>query len=303
MANHAAFPAAAVLGASPAEVADDLVALGIAAPPPQYSAHPLHCTPLPAHASTPLLPRSPAPLPPVALLPHHTPLQIQLPAIQTLPPTSPLASAAVSARRASSPALAASGSASSSASVAASAHASATPPAAVSPAPHASFPHHLQQFLATSLSSPTHPPMHVPPPPPLPQSHMPLPLFSPAAAAPMPADDAQMAMHAPGLSPPQGTDPAVVAVAVAAAAAAAYSVPSSTSPLVEVHARGGELYLQGHWFKPNDRADLYDNGAKFTVTVVSIGDTELVVQRTDGSKSRLPLTFLVDGRVQLQPKP
>ncbi|KAI8929787.1 hypothetical protein BC831DRAFT_235727 [Entophlyctis helioformis] len=74
-------------------------------------------------------------------------------------------------------------------------------------------------------------------------------------------------------------------------------------PFVDVSTKAGRLFMHGHVFKIDDRADLYDNGARFTVTLVSIGDAELIVQRTDGSKTRLPVAFLADGRVQLQPRP
>eukprot|EP00842_Homolaphlyctis_polyrhiza_P001234 jgi/Hompol1/2110/HPOL_005851-RA len=48
--------------------------------------------------------------------------------------------------------------------------------------------------------------------------------------------------------------------------------------------------------------DLYDNDTRFTVTIISIGEADLMVQRTDGSKTRLPLVYLSDGRVRLLPR-
>ncbi|KAL5035072.1 hypothetical protein BDV3_004535 [Batrachochytrium dendrobatidis] len=78
---------------------------------------------------------------------------------------------------------------------------------------------------------------------------------------------------------------------------------TSQSLPVEAMTADGQLRLQGHWYKVDDRADLYDNGSKFTIKIVTIGDVDLIVQRTDGSKTKLPLAFLVDGRVKLKPKP
>ncbi|KAH6561249.1 hypothetical protein BASA62_009953 [Batrachochytrium salamandrivorans] len=88
----------------------------------------------------------------------------------------------------------------------------------------------------------------------------------------------------------------------AAAAIGVHPLPPILPP-IDVVSSGSQLRLRGHWFKVDDRADLFDNGTKFTIKIITIGGTDLIVQRTDGSKTKLPLAFLIDGRVELKPKP
>ena len=74
------------------------------------------------------------------------------------------------------------------------------------------------------------------------------------------------------------------------------------NPPQPIALKGEGILVKGHWYKRNDKAYLFDNGTKFSVKFVSIGDTEVVVQRTDGSKTKLPLGLLQDGRVALEPR-
>ncbi|KAJ3276757.1 hypothetical protein HDV01_002810 [Terramyces sp. JEL0728] len=70
-------------------------------------------------------------------------------------------------------------------------------------------------------------------------------------------------------------------------------------PLIVI--RGEKLYIRGIPYCKNDKAYLFDNGAKFTVKLINISDRDLTVQRTDGSKTRLSFALLLEGRVTLSP--
>ncbi|KAJ3036152.1 hypothetical protein HK097_003901, partial [Rhizophlyctis rosea] len=65
---------------------------------------------------------------------------------------------------------------------------------------------------------------------------------------------------------------------------------------------GDTLRYQGHPFRKNDKAFLIDNGTKCSVTVAGIGEHEITVKRTDGSKTKVSLGMLVDGRMGLLAK-
>ncbi|KAJ3325139.1 hypothetical protein HDV06_004896 [Boothiomyces sp. JEL0866] len=70
-------------------------------------------------------------------------------------------------------------------------------------------------------------------------------------------------------------------------------------PLIVI--RGEKLYIKGIPYCKNDKAYLFDNGTKFTVKLINISDRDLTVQRTDGSKTRLSFSLLLEGRVTLSP--
>ncbi|KAJ3300250.1 Transcriptional regulatory protein [Borealophlyctis nickersoniae] len=69
-----------------------------------------------------------------------------------------------------------------------------------------------------------------------------------------------------------------------------------------VQVEGDQLRYGTHVFRQNDKAYMVDNGIKCAVKIAGFGDDEVVVQRTDGSKTRVSLGVLADGRVSLLAK-
>ncbi|TPX67665.1 hypothetical protein SpCBS45565_g03631 [Spizellomyces sp. 'palustris'] len=77
---------------------------------------------------------------------------------------------------------------------------------------------------------------------------------------------------------------------------------NDTSPSYEVRSELEMLRYQGTAFRRNDKAYLCDSGSKYSVKIIGFTSSELLVQRTDGSKTKIPIEQLEDGRMQLQPK-
>ncbi|KAI8902045.1 hypothetical protein BC833DRAFT_574838 [Globomyces pollinis-pini] len=71
------------------------------------------------------------------------------------------------------------------------------------------------------------------------------------------------------------------------------------TPTINLNIQGERLFIQGVPYSKNDKAYLYDSGTKFTVKLVHIGAQDLTVQRTDGSKTKLSFSLLMQGRVSL----
>ncbi|KAJ3178209.1 hypothetical protein HDU87_003761 [Geranomyces variabilis] len=65
---------------------------------------------------------------------------------------------------------------------------------------------------------------------------------------------------------------------------------------------GDVLHYGGSTYARDDRAYLVDNKSKLAVKILAVSRTELTVQRSDGSRTKIFLDMLEDGRQQLQPK-
>ncbi|KAI8591341.1 hypothetical protein BDZ88DRAFT_49467 [Geranomyces variabilis] len=65
---------------------------------------------------------------------------------------------------------------------------------------------------------------------------------------------------------------------------------------------GEVLHYGGGTYARDDRAYLVDNKSKLAVKILAVSRTELTVQRSDGSRTKIFLDMLEDGRQQLQPK-
>ncbi|KAJ3007232.1 Transcriptional regulatory protein [Thoreauomyces humboldtii] len=120
----------------------------------------------------------------------------------------------------------------------------------------------------TSLTPPMHPPVL---PPPLSQQHHP-------PVHPVPPPQHQQHYHQPYLPPPLQI------------------------PLPRVHIDGDVLHYDDIPYGLADKLFLLDHGARIAVKIVSIGNAEVIVQRTDGSKTKIHLEHLKDGRMLLEPK-
>ncbi|KAI8911839.1 hypothetical protein EDD86DRAFT_203452 [Gorgonomyces haynaldii] len=63
------------------------------------------------------------------------------------------------------------------------------------------------------------------------------------------------------------------------------------------------IIVDGKVYRCNETAMLFDSGQAFVIKIGAIGPDDIVVSRQDGSRTRLPHAFLLDGRVRLGPKP
>ncbi|KAI9105446.1 hypothetical protein DFS34DRAFT_10549 [Phlyctochytrium arcticum] len=79
-------------------------------------------------------------------------------------------------------------------------------------------------------------------------------------------------------------------------------IEEGSAATFDVHVDGDLLRYQGLPFRRNDKAYLFDNGSKYSIKITGITHSEILVQRTDGSRTRIPIEHLEDGRMQLQPK-
>ncbi|OZJ06290.1 hypothetical protein BZG36_00774 [Bifiguratus adelaidae] len=65
----------------------------------------------------------------------------------------------------------------------------------------------------------------------------------------------------------------------------------------------GHLWYHDQLFRKGDGIMVVDpNGGRFSAKLLTIGESEIVVQRTDGSKSRIPITAIRDGKYQFAAK-
>ncbi|KAI8825187.1 uncharacterized protein EV422DRAFT_249248 [Fimicolochytrium jonesii] len=101
------------------------------------------------------------------------------------------------------------------------------------------------------------------------------------------------------LPPPPIHHPPTSSSAAAAAAAAGIPPPYLST---DIRVDGETLRCNGHAFRKSNKVYLHDNGSKLSVKIVGITSSELSVQRTDGSKTKIPLEVLGEGRMWLQPK-
>ncbi|KAI9204549.1 Sds3-like-domain-containing protein [Polychytrium aggregatum] len=83
------------------------------------------------------------------------------------------------------------------------------------------------------------------------------------------------------------------------------SGPAALGPLVAAPVRieGEILLINESQYRKGDRVNIQDsNTTKFLAKLVAVNDAELTFQRTDGSRTRIPLTSLIDGKTTLTPK-
>ncbi|KAI9011353.1 hypothetical protein BC832DRAFT_339963 [Gaertneriomyces semiglobifer] len=71
------------------------------------------------------------------------------------------------------------------------------------------------------------------------------------------------------------------------------------NPQMNVDIQSDLLRYHGALFRPNDRAYLFDHGSRCSIKIVGITPMEVTVQRTDGSRTKIPIKELEDGGVIL----
>ncbi|KAJ3368956.1 hypothetical protein HDU91_000176 [Kappamyces sp. JEL0680] len=77
---------------------------------------------------------------------------------------------------------------------------------------------------------------------------------------------------------------------------------SLEKPMTSVSILDGKINVGNYAFGKSDVVSLTDSGINFTVKILNIGPSDLIVQRKDGSKTTLSFDLLRNGRVTLIPK-
>ncbi|KAG0296897.1 hypothetical protein BGZ97_004424 [Linnemannia gamsii] len=72
---------------------------------------------------------------------------------------------------------------------------------------------------------------------------------------------------------------------------------------VEIYVDGSRCMVDGIWYKPNDAVVVLDASiGKYNAKYVALESDWIVLQRTDGSKTRLHLSLFRGRKLCMQPK-
>ncbi|KAI8578042.1 hypothetical protein K450DRAFT_248750 [Umbelopsis ramanniana AG] len=78
------------------------------------------------------------------------------------------------------------------------------------------------------------------------------------------------------------------------------SPPLNSNP---IYIQQGKLQYHNHTFNKGDHFTVVDvNAGRYTAKMLVAHETEIVIQRTDGSKTRLPLAMICEGKYQISTK-
>ncbi|KAH8550788.1 Sds3-like-domain-containing protein [Umbelopsis sp. PMI_123] len=78
------------------------------------------------------------------------------------------------------------------------------------------------------------------------------------------------------------------------------SPPLNSNP---IYIQQGKLQYHNHTFNKGDHLTVVDvNAGRYTAKMLVAHETEIVIQRTDGSKTRLPLAMICEGKYQISTK-
>jgi len=70
-----------------------------------------------------------------------------------------------------------------------------------------------------------------------------------------------------------------------------------------IYIQQGKLQYHNHTFNKGDLFTVVDvNAGRYTAKMLTAQDTEILIQRTDGSKTRLPLAMICEGKYQISTK-
>ncbi|KAF9949636.1 hypothetical protein BGZ70_001678 [Mortierella alpina] len=74
-------------------------------------------------------------------------------------------------------------------------------------------------------------------------------------------------------------------------------------PEVEIYVDGSRCMIDGIWYKPSDSVVVLDAAiGKYNAKYLFLANDEIMLQRTDGSKTRLHLSLFRGRKLCMQPK-
>ncbi|KAI9246082.1 hypothetical protein BDA99DRAFT_268707 [Phascolomyces articulosus] len=81
------------------------------------------------------------------------------------------------------------------------------------------------------------------------------------------------------------------------------SYQQHSSPSVHVYSYQGQLHYHGHVYQKGDQFTVVDaNSGRYNAKLLSATETEVHIQRTDGSKTKLPFIQMSRGKYSIYPK-